>query len=127
MSTVFEDIVPSFELCKKIPGGKFHDSIFVWASELSYDPGHHSPAIALPRCVAIDDQIIAPAPTLMEIMIEIDHTPGWNCSEVTYAANSFITRLIGINLYKVSCNGNPATALLELWLTFIGEKNANIY
>ena len=58
-----EDLVPDLELCKQIPAGFFNDSALVWWK--GYDP---ETEIWERERVPDDYGIIAPAPTLAEIM-----------------------------------------------------------
>ena len=113
-----EDLVPELELCKKIPEGAFADSAMVWM-----DDGHGG-KICEPRRYAPYQHIIAPAPTLEEIM---DELPKYNENEVSLALVPAFNSDGDIRIfgeawsvgYTHKCNvtdKKSATAALKLWL-----------
>ena len=115
-----ESIVPPLELCKRIPVGKFEDSALVWKE------GYLSPVIMEREVVGDTKWIIAPAPTLAEIMEELDamfdecDVCVWN----TTAPGQWGAQVMDIgrtvNFYEY--DSNPATAALRLWLEAKGVK-----
>lgn len=132
MSKVFEDLVPPLELCKQIPKGKFEDSALWWIEE--HIPGNETPIdshVCERRTCEYHHGgsfVFHPAPTLQEIMIDT-YRYGFVYPQIERTCDSFVARIIGggkYKIYRITTDDNPATALLELWLTFIGEKNANI-
>ena len=124
MSTVFESIAPSLDLCKQIPANEFNESIFVWVPELPYAPGFNGPKTVLPRCVAIKDNIIVPAPTLQEILANMGynlhdtisiHCNPYLAAEITCLDNEF---------EEVTEQGEELTeAALRMWLRLKGANN----
>lgn len=122
MSTVFENIVPSLNLCKQIPADEFDDSTFVWCTELPYDPGHHSPKIVLPRSAATEDQIVAPAPTAEEILDKLIYelkSPTMTSCMDGYTVTGFDTALEDIQ----EKHEKLAEAALRLWLRLNGDDD----
>ena len=66
-------LVPSLDLCRKIPKGNLSDSILVWIHE---DFGgeyivEEKLSVTL-RCIASEEEVVAPAPTLQEILVSLD-------------------------------------------------------
>ena len=127
MSTVFEDLTPPLELCKIIPANEFDESIFVWVPELPYAPGFNGPKTVLPRCVAIEDNIIAPAPTLQEIL----ESMGYNLQDtISIHCNPYLAAEITCldnDLEEATEKGEElAEAALRMWLRLNGAENANI-
>ena len=123
MSTVFEDLTPPLELCKKIPANEFDESIFVWVPELPYDPDFNGPKTVLPRCVAIKDNIIAPAPTLQEIL----ESMGYNLQDtISIHCNPYLAAEITCldnEFEEVTEQGEElAEAALHMWLRLKGAK-----
>ena len=64
-----KDLIPSFEVCKKIPKGEFTDSVFVWTIDYSIK----EPYVVLreyvedSRKVPISPYPLYPAPTYAEL------------------------------------------------------------
>ena len=111
-----ESLVPPLDLCRKIPAGKFADSVFVWGADCYY------------RFFVMDRQKsndgiykIHPAPTLAEIMLALDGLDEgdlptctftglkWRMESVSGPFSSTIKR-------HHTLDRNPATAALKLWL-----------
>ena len=106
-----EDIVPPLELCRKIPTGLFQKTALVWASVWV----GRTPFVGAREKVEKNEQyIICPAPTLAEIMKEINLC---YMLEVRYAYDE---EQGGWGEWddndRVSMIDNPATAALKLWL-----------
>jgi len=68
MSKKIADLVPPQELCKQIPEGAFVDSALVWERNIGLDGTEYDPVVRV-RKDAIIQNIIAPAPTLIEIIV----------------------------------------------------------
>ncbi|MBO4620338.1 MAG: hypothetical protein J5654_09545 [Victivallales bacterium] len=69
-----EKLVPPYELCKTIPRGEFTDSVFVWARYPEYIPCESNTIpdglgekVVMLRRDCLENNIIAPAPTIQEI------------------------------------------------------------
>lgn len=126
-----ENLVPPLELCKLIPAGEFQDSAFCW---------HYTDVVGFvcrtSGCEQISDkqwqivnnhrrkieirrnhgEEIYPAPTLQEIMAEIQF------AQVSIFANgSFVIHpRFGGKRYMRYRDDNAATAALKLWLKMNG-------
>ena len=114
-----EELVPPLDLCKQIPEGCFADSAMVYAvtkHSLNYCFGDR-------RCLINDYRELIPAPTLQEIIYELDNNADiwqdddgiWSVFNYPYGHESGMTKDSPIN---------PATAALKLWLELNkeGEK-----
>lgn len=104
-----EDIVAAKELCELIPDGAFAESALVWALPFT---GH---VFAAPREAATENawDIVAPAPTLVEILAAITN----NGVMVRDETNGTWTVIQWDGLYDKRVNDrNPANAALKLWL-----------
>ena len=64
-----ENLVPTLDLCKMIPKGEFSNSALVWAKRFRYCG--RAPEL-VPRLYVAEVRDIAPAPTLEEILAELD-------------------------------------------------------
>lgn len=115
-----ESLVPPLDLCKQIPQGAFENSVLVWMGDLDGDP------VLFPRECGICNQYgaeiaIAPAPTLAEIMEEIDQSfdanliATFNLGQWVVEYRHYPKKGIG------SDNFNPATAALRLWFDVKGR------
>lgn len=122
-----EDLVPPMELCKQIPEGKFEGSVFAWAlSNGNLDYVEYRDTLQ----VAIGSRIIAPAPTLQEI---IDALPtyieehGKRFYLCLFDARNMPSATFQIGYARAAHHGlepselrekdaNLATAALKLWL-----------
>ena len=115
----FEEIVPSLEICKLIPNGEFDGSVFVWVHEPPFGRVGVGENVPLPRCTAIVEAIIAPAPTLQEIMTRMDY----NLYTATAVIHNYIpSRLTCMddNLDEIAEEDeNPSNAALRLWLRIL--------
>lgn len=109
-----EQVVPPLELCAKIPDGAFADSALVWEED-SCVFGKLPPHV-VSREENTYHTILAPAPTLQEIMEAIDQsfdanlTATFNLGQWVVEYRHYPKKGIG------SDNFNPATAALKLWL-----------
>ena len=119
------DLVPPLELCQKIPPGEFQDSALAHISR----EGEWGHAIMTPvrwkvykKCGWFE---IYPAPTLQEIMVEIDNLGGW-CPTAYRLQNQWTVdyqedKEDGMNdIVEQTDPDNPATAALKLWLKLKG-------
>jgi hypothetical protein len=117
MSKEPKDLVPPLELCKKIPAGEFEDSAFEWFSNY-----HFGGWLVEKRGFAdafTDNGELYPAPTLQEIMAEIQF------AQVSIFANgSFVIHPRFGKKRNVRCyDDNAATASLKLWLKLKGIED----
>jgi hypothetical protein len=148
-----EDLVPPVELCKLIPAGEFEDSAFIWDKTTSIgfwdgedkDGNHIGGFGKIPHKnyrlrqnysertrKHIKDQDIEldvfPAPTLQEILLEIEKAGGW-CPTAfrlhdQWTVDYQLDKVDGMNeVEEQSAPDNPATAALELWLKLKGVEN----
>ena len=86
-----ENIVPSLELCKKIPAGEFEDSALVWET---YYSKYSIKPVVIDRKTSESTphefvENVYPAPTLEEILEAIGAVENWDTAT--------ITRPIGVN------------------------------
>ena len=114
-----EQLVPPLELCQQIPQGAFADSALVW--EEDFCVFGKLPPHVVPREENTYHTIIAPAPTLQEIMAKIpmdkmllfrfgyDEDQGWGLWNERDC---------------VQLIDNPATAALRLWFSIKNEARA---
>lgn len=111
-----EELVPPLELCKKIPEGHFEDSGLMWELEVAANRYHGEWWEVVFRCNREDEEYY-PAPTLAEIMAELDNG----------RAKSPFCELLPNGKWRCSCfdwdratnvitDENPAAAALKLWL-----------
>lgn len=106
-----ENIVPSIEDCKRIPDGAFNDSALVYV-HFGFSCQEYGVACR-DNCHHAD--VIIPAPTLAEILAEINAIP--------YPAADYVSlraepdgRWKVHNGVKTAWDKNPATAALRLWM-----------
>lgn len=121
-----EELVPSLELCKKIPAGEFEDSVLCWVDEghscvLPDDviPPKQHPFVELRRYTIQGDEI--PAPTVAEILKVL-----WDDYQrpTVYFWNIWYATVFddfGDEITAVD-NENAANAALKLWLRLKGVK-----
>lgn len=70
--STFERIVPSFEMCSRIPEGMFEDSCLVWI-----ESGRTGSRGVIQRRPALPDWVkVYPAPTLSEILADMERREG---------------------------------------------------
>ena len=120
-----ENLVPDFELCKRIPAGAFADSVLVYWGVKRLDATFEVvPRAELgPTChmfIAKGVRVLFPAPTLAEIMDElvlISSEPhcywigGWYAlADMPYG---------DVEEYDMT---SPVTAALKLWLEVNNQK-----
>lgn len=106
-----EDLVPPMKLCKQIPKGKFADSALVWrgTNHLWWD--YYTMPRECGNCRELDPgEIIAPAPTLAEIIEELP-----KYVEYRWYNGKFCPCHPKYDPEDFS-DKNPATAALKLWL-----------
>lgn len=104
-----ENIVPPLEDCKRIPAGKFTDSLFVWCDDLQ---GYF--VLERPCTWAVT---VCPAPTLAEILAELPYEHPYRLQRSDNPAEIEIdTDICGV------ANINPATAALRMWERVNGGK-----
>ena len=77
-----EKIVPSLALCQHIPDGEFKDSALVWVDGNLQNPND---VFVEPRRYAIDGTH-RPAPTLEEILDDINNIKPWDTATFTRAS-----------------------------------------
>ena len=101
-----EKLVPPYELCKSIPKGEFTDSVFVWARYPEYLPCDSDTIpegigekVVMLRNACLENNIMAPAPTLQEVLDIVS-----------------FNILFGSNIKVTAENG------LRQWLYFVGIK-----
>ena len=118
-----ENIVPSIELCKKIPAGEFEDTALVWDIHGKFDKWHVEKRVN--RSVRFGDYgIMSPphadisAPTLAEIRIELRNLS----VDVIDGAITVSCRIDPEKtLYETARDDNDVTAAaLRLWLMVKG-------
>lgn len=121
-----EELVPSLELCKKIPAGEFEDSALCWVDAgyscvLSYDviPPKQHPFVELRRYTIQGDEI--PAPTVTEILKVL-----WNDYQkpIVYFRNIWHVTIIDDYEDEITAidNENAANAALKLWQKLKGVE-----
>lgn len=99
-----EELVPPLELCKKIPTGEFKDSCFVWAQMYRYEECQ-----VIPRKIVVCDLRTAPAPTLQEIMQELDPLQDAFFADFDDGTRAWMVADSGYE-------SNAATAAIKAWL-----------
>ena len=103
-----KELVPPVELCKQIPEGEFAGSVFVYF----YDANGQNITLDQREGDAIwKDVVLAPAPTLEEIMASFSY-----CRVYKKSSGKFIA--CRNKFREVAENG--ATAALQLWLKVKG-------
>lgn len=124
-----QDLVPPLVLCKKIPAGEFEKSCLYWDRM-----GVFAFAVFPRECgdcpsfgVSPSNENIYPAPTLQEILLEIEKASGW--CPTAYRLNGYWTvdcqddkDDIMNDVMEQTDPDNPATAALKLWLKLKGIK-----
>ena len=122
-----ESIVPPLELCKRIPAGKFAESVLVWEED-SCVFGKLPPHV-VPRVENTYHTILAPAPTLPEIMAEltevmIDYEYLDVCAYMTSERGNWGVQIMSVGrcANNAEIDKNPAAAALRLWFDVEGVK-----
>lgn len=113
-----ETLVPPLELCKLIPEGEFENSFFIYS--YSCDKRITEPFLdrrddtEYCRKNMVNAPSIYPAPTLQEILKELDEFEVWgnNISDEHTVVSEFVQ-------YE---DENTATAALKVWLKLKGIK-----
>lgn len=108
-----EDLVPPLELCKKIPEGRFEDSVFVW---VDYQPKFQ--IVDKRKYPFIPENGATPAPTLQEIMEEISFFDDLRVATFRYMYHWTVEHE---DIFRDDPK-NPATAALKLWLKLKGVE-----
>lgn len=120
-----ENLVPPQELCQKIPAGEFAESVFVWVVNGDYQPKFQIVDKRKYPFIPENGATLYPAPTLQEIIVEIDNLGGWcptayrlqNIWTVDYQEDNED----GLNdVIEQRDLDNPAAAALKLWLKLKG-------
>lgn len=124
------DLVPPLELCKKIHAGEFADSALAWIDHRDVYPEENSnPSVVVRKIAwaATSKKGVYPAPTLQEIMTEIDNLGGW--CPTAYRLNDQWTvdyqedkEFWRNDVVEQTAPDNPATAALKLWLKLKGVE-----
>lgn len=123
-----QDLVPPLELCQKIPAGEFANSALYWAGMIGLKITDVFPK-ECGNCknfnIIAEECAVCPAPTLEEIMLEIEKAGGW--CPTAYRLNDQWTvdyqedNEDGMNdVVEQTDPDNPATAALKLWLNLKG-------
>lgn len=105
-----EDLVPPLELCKQLKQGEFEDSAMVWVQNTQDGNAVFIDFRSVVECCGVHVDILAPAPTLAEIMAAMPD-------------KHFYIFSASPGRWVVVCGGgdsdvdeNPATAALRLYL-----------
>lgn len=141
--TKLETLVPPVELCKLIPAGEFEDAAFAWhltdmvgfvcrTSGCKQVSGKEWQIVQSNASRIIRarkrGELIFPAPTLQEVMVEIDDLGGW-CPTAYRLQNQWTVdyqedKEDGMNdVVEQADTDNPATAALKLWLKLKGIED----
>ncbi len=110
------DLVPPIELCKLIPEGEFSGSVLCWIDFRGVYPeySYGDPVVVVRETswAATAKKGVYPAPTLQEILKELDEFEVWgnNISDEHTVVSEFVQ-------YE---DENTATAALKLWLKLKG-------
>jgi thiol-disulfide isomerase/thioredoxin len=111
-----KDLVPQPELCKMIPEGEFADSALYWATQFKGTITDVFPRECgfCDKFHIVTDCIAYPAPTLQEILKELDEFEvcGGNISDEHTVVSEFVQ-------YE---DENTATAAMKVWLKLKGIK-----
>lgn len=115
-----EELVPTLELCKRIPAGEFEDSAFCWIDvghtcvlPIDVIPPERHQFIELRRYTIQGDEI--PAPTLAEILKKL---PSHYKVRMNYTRDDKL--LFRVCAEDISADMNAATAAMRLWLKLKG-------
>ena len=116
-----ESLVPPLDLCKKIPKGEFADSVLVYGNPKGWSPCLYPQLVTREECND-PDKTIAPAPTLVEIMLALDEAGYW-CPTCYYQAGTWHMdcedddpAVPAPAIMDAKDKYNPATVALRLWL-----------
>ena len=117
-----ESLVPPLDLCKRIPQGKFADSALVYGNPMGWSPCLY-PQLVTRSCDP--SLVIAPAPTLEEIMealARLELCPG---IDLDVNIKGEVCGFVNAACRNVSfCGGSSATAALRLWFDVKGRHDA---
>ncbi len=133
-----EKLVPPLELCKLIPQGEFADSALVWLEiEIPQKNKKEWRVVNRTKPIEYCHNPKHPAPTLQEIMAELNSLPGvltptafihqdtWTVDCAVDASGNLVGMITEDFMHvediknldvKKSKDKNPATAALKLWL-----------
>ena len=134
-----ENLVPSLELCKKIPAGEFEDSALVWVYDdvvgfLCRTSGCeqiHKKVWQLernhPRKITIRrkcGQEIYPAPTLEETMTSLLNYAGWLLKiDIRFGLETFVELYSRTsNKHYTEYDPSACAAALRIWLKLKGVE-----
>lgn len=120
-----ENIVPSLELCKKIPAGEFEDSVLVWV----YRPALKGISDTL---FMVDMRVkaeylkreIYPAPTLEETMTSLLNYAGWLLKiDSRFGLETFVELYSRTsNKHYTEYDPSACAAALRLWFKVKGVE-----
>ena len=117
-----ENLVPPLELCKRIPEGSFEDSALVWGNPKGWYPCLF-PDVVSRDCCDDPSKVIAPAPTLAEILQALprrnaDLLPVCVTPELTTTDPDGFTDAWACGYRKIDpfVDPRPEVAALRLWL-----------
>lgn len=105
--------IPTLDLCKRIPKGKFEDSVLVWRYSPALEGVFDEPfVVALRSTSEYRNQLMFPAPILEEILNDL---PEGVQVHMKFAKNG--KRYFQVSHYSDSnWVTNPSTSALRLWL-----------
>ena len=110
-----KDLVPSPELCKRIPEGEFTNSALAWYRRIIFDD-----YVIYPRQL-LNSHADAPAPTLAEIMaaLSLYGEP----ADVTFWRTGQCSVLVQVDEHdREEVSESPENAALKLWLDLKGAE-----
>lgn len=116
-----EEIVPPFDLCKKIPAGEFEDSALLYVVRHGWHRGVFNDVMVRQDLLNWSDTENYPAPTATEILKVL-----WNDYQkpTVYFRNIWHATVVndyGDEITAVD-NENAANAALKLWLELKGVE-----
>lgn len=109
-----QSLVPSLELCKKIPAGEFAESAFIYGQYFR----QLSPAV-IRRFSSRCQIVYAPAPTLQEIMAEIPFAQVSIFDNGSFVIHPRFGKKRNVRFY----DDNATTAAMKVWLKLKGIEN----
>ena len=141
-----EELVPDLELCKLMPQGEFEDSALVRHDGYNPLTKHHYTGVSERPPMTPNYYAEYPAPTLWEIMEELNRLPGvltptafiqqdtWTVDCAVDASGNLVGMITEDFMHdediknldvKEAKDKNPATAALKLWLEVKGIEDEN--
>lgn len=112
-----EELVPPLELCKQIPDGAFEDSALVYGNPMGWSPCLYPQLVTRDEC-SKPPLIIAPAPTLEEIMAAMARMEVCPGVDMLVNIKGEICGRVDAGMRYVSFCGKstPSEAALKRWL-----------